>query len=949
MTTLQNRPPSHREPEEVRLRLAQEGLASSDPYAREAGAQSLAGLTAPTALQLLETACTDREGRVVEGALRALLASAATSGSPGSPEAEAALLRALTRAGWGSRLRERLAAGGSDVLGALPEDGYDARRFQFLAAHPDLARCRLSSLETGTYRRVQAYRSARLRANPSFLALCDVIRADPDLPRPLKTFLARRAEFITQGGQPRALEPFWEEIRRMTGLLAGFATDPALRALCELALERTAARQTRTLWSRLKTEVPYVPELVVGAGPHAANFCCALAILRPDLLPLVVERRERLGGQFAVPAGAAWRLNSRARPAAEDRRAAPGTGQALNAIGAYAPVQEADLTGQSYAAQDRLALAIRLSLWLSCQALVGTAFVERYPNNAEIRERLGLPAKPSPPGRYLIALEQVASGERRYLATDTILFAGGLGAAKTAFRDSASRQVLIAERDRERRGLPARYIPGDAFLTRLTDPNTPFPLRGLTRVIVVGGGDSAKVVIEALLGYGPPAGCSVNTLDRVGEVIWIGQQAATREAFLACERPRYHLLALEFPREGGASASARIRPIAERAARFTVAGDQGVVTTDTGARYAGNLVVDCTGFARRANRTPQPLAEWTGKFKAGSRLRVCDALEAQIELVFTCRSVITSVLTPEPRSARRLVEGGIQRVYGRRPLSAEIAFTTEACTPAGTGAELERCARRAFGLEESVRLYLKKTVLPVVYATVHGAKQPVARREAQEGVYYLGPQAGLPPPVEIVAERVGEDATNTVALWQYAGEVTAFAELYCATLLRREETVAPFAPADLPRELRQARSGKGTDGLLRAPVTGEEAATNLPAALDTRRLLRYLLCEHLRQFRSAATVDGPMFQLRLTPVPQGAGGASAFLEAQTETPVVGGIGIEPLLEALATDPLLQQAVFRLGLPTRAAGRTQPARSVTVEVEIQRGRFRLAGVQAGESL
>ena len=395
-----------------RVRDAEAALASSDLYTREAGAQSLAGLTGPDALRLLEKACSDREGRVLAGGTRALLASAAT----GSPEAEAALLRVLTRNRNSARIRELLGKGEPDCFGALPPKETEARRAVFLAANPDLARCRLSSLESGMFREVQSFRSARLRSNPSFAALFDVIRADPDLPRTLKQMLARRQEFIAQNGKPRALEPFWPDIRRMTGLLAGLAADPALTALCELVIDRSVTRESAALWDRLKTEVPYVPELVIGAGPHSANFCSTLATLRPDRLPLVVERRERLGGQFAAPEGPAWLLNSRSRPLAEDRQAQPGRGQGLNSLGAYAPAQEADLTGQSYAAQDRLGLATRLSLFLSCQALVGVAFTQRFRNNAETRQQLGLTDGAIPAGRYLAELRRASDGETRYVS-----------------------------------------------------------------------------------------------------------------------------------------------------------------------------------------------------------------------------------------------------------------------------------------------------------------------------------------------------------------------------------------------------------------------------------------------------------------------------------------------------------------------------------------------------
>ena len=176
----------------LRLVNAEFALASSDLYTREAGAQSLAGLVMPSALRLLEKACSDRDSRVVEGGARALLASVST----GAPEAETVLLRVLTRNRNSARLREMLERRETDCFGALCRETVEARRIQFLAANPDLARCRLSSLESGMFEKVQAYRSARLRSNPSFAAIFDVIRSDPDLPRTLKAMLSRRTEFI---------------------------------------------------------------------------------------------------------------------------------------------------------------------------------------------------------------------------------------------------------------------------------------------------------------------------------------------------------------------------------------------------------------------------------------------------------------------------------------------------------------------------------------------------------------------------------------------------------------------------------------------------------------------------------------------------------------------------------------------------------------------------------
>ena len=916
----------------LRIMEAEAALKSPDLYTREAGAQSLAGLVLPDALRLLEKACGDRENRVAEGGARALLASAAA----GNTEAEAALLRVITRGRNSRLLAEMLAEGKPDCLGALAKAGQEARRFQFLVANPDLARCRLSSLESGMFRQVQALRSARLRSIPSFAALFDVIRNDPDLPRTLKTMLSRRSEFVKQGGQPRSLEPFWGDIRRMTGVLAGFAADPALTALCELVIDRTVKRESAAVWDRLKTEVLYVPELVIGAGPHSANFCATLAILRPDRLPLVIERRGRIGGQFAAPGGAAWFLNSRSRPASADRQFLPGSGQGLNAIGAYAPVQEADLTGQSYAAQDRIALATRLSLFLSCQALVGASFVQRFPNNAATRQRLDLPADNQTQGRYLAQLQNVATGELRYLATDSLIFAGGVGEPKAAFRDPQSRKAIAIERSRPRREGTPRYQTFDDFMARLNDPANPFPLRGVKTAIVVGDGDSAKVAIEALLGYGPSAAWSVHSLDRVQKVLWIGQKTATRERFLDCERPRYHLLALELPREVSPSL-ARIQAVPERATSFSVEGEQAVVTTGPFSRYSGDLVIDCGGFESAAGRTPKPLSEFAGKLKDGSKLRVCDALGTEAEILITCQSV---TLLPTQGRKYRII-GAMQSIFGRPPLYSSVPFTIEECAAGEVGNALERCLRQSLNEEGNSRYYLKNTTLPAVFATINGERRPIARQEGGESVYYLGPQAGLPFPKE-VAEQLGVGEENAVVLWRYTGEVTAFAEQYFANIYRRVNAANSLQPVFAIRELRPSRSKKDVGDVALGPLRFEEAPA-WPASLDTRRLLHYLLCEHLRSFRLPAERLDRTLVLQLTPIPK-AEGQIAGLEARADMPSIDGVGLLPLLEALATDPLLQQAVFRIGLPGPSAissGRGQPQ---IARVAVRSGRLRLLSIR-----
>jgi hypothetical protein len=210
----------------------------------------------------------------------------------------------------------------------------------------------------------------------------------------------------------------------------------------------------------------------------------------------------------------------------------------------------------------------------------------------------------------------------------------------------------------------------------------------------------------------------------------------------------------------------------------------------------------------------------------------------------------------------------------------------------------------------------------------------------------MGPQAGLPLPAEIVGDTAG-GRENTVALWRYAGEVTAFAEYYFASLMRREEVGTLFTPTLEPRELHRSRQKKEVGDRVVATLHPESLEeTAWPPAIETRRLLQYLLCEQLRCFRLPPDGIERTLTLQVTPIPK-RDDSEAMLEVRADTPSIEGCGIKPLLEALATDPLIQQAVFRLGLPMRACSHSGTVKPVTMRVAVRRGRFLLRSVQEAD--
>jgi hypothetical protein len=107
----------------------------------------------------------------------------------------------------------------------------------------------------------------------------------------------------------------------------------------------------------------------------------------PEIDPLAVDQRQRIGGQFADAEQPVFRLNSRNRPQleGEDREARnlPGTEQTINPLGSMATLQVSDVSGESYVTQDVLAHATRFNAATATEnfatqfTIVGTETVRR--------------------------------------------------------------------------------------------------------------------------------------------------------------------------------------------------------------------------------------------------------------------------------------------------------------------------------------------------------------------------------------------------------------------------------------------------------------------------------------------------------------------------------------------------------------------------------------------
>jgi hypothetical protein len=107
---------------------------------------------------------------------------------------------------------------------------------------------------------------------------------------------------------------------------------------------------------------------------------------------------------------------------------------------------------------------------------------------------------------------------------------------------------ICADRVIDARGLgdPRRPIVSERILSFagfMRRMDNPFPLEGMGHVAVIGGGDSGKVTIEALLGIGPSTAMSVPALDWIDQVDWYGRGLAdTCEGWRTQERGRYQAI-----------------------------------------------------------------------------------------------------------------------------------------------------------------------------------------------------------------------------------------------------------------------------------------------------------------------------------------------------------------------------------------------------------------------
>jgi len=266
--------------------------------------------------------------------------------------------------------------------------------------------------------------------------------------------------------------------------LTGIALDPPGREYADQALDTYwcdgPLRQDPLSSGRTDREV------IIGSGFHAAVYA-ATRVLSGYPRPLVCERDERAGGIFATTVRPTWYLNSRNRAGngglAGDQRAS------LNHLPG-APIQASNMSMLEYQTNTDMAFVIRLALAEFADVLIGAEVqsVARDGTGAEIELQ-----------------------DRAPLRAGRVIDARGLG-------DPHDQNLANA----------TTILTFPQFMQRMAGM---WPLRGVRRAAVIGGGDSAKCAVESLLGIAPQPPMAAAALDTVDLIDWYTDQLPT-----TCER-----------------------------------------------------------------------------------------------------------------------------------------------------------------------------------------------------------------------------------------------------------------------------------------------------------------------------------------------------------------------------------------------------------------------------
>lgn len=262
--------------------------------------------------------------------------------------------------------------------------------------------------------------------------------------------------------------------------LTGLALDPYGRDSADQVLDGYWSDESRQQDALNSSSTDR--EVIIGSGCHAAVYA-AVRVLSGFPKPLVLERNERAGGTFAMTARPTFYLNSRNR--AGTGGLAGDQGASLNYLPG-APIQAANVSMVEYQTNTDMAFVIRLALAQFADVVTNAKVVSVSRDGAGV---------------------QIEIGDRDSLLAGRVIDARGLGDPDNP--DVANGTTILT------------------FPQLMQRMATMWPLRGVRRVAVIGGGDSAKCAVESFLGIAPQPFMAAAALDSVDRIDWYSDELPT--------------------------------------------------------------------------------------------------------------------------------------------------------------------------------------------------------------------------------------------------------------------------------------------------------------------------------------------------------------------------------------------------------------------------------------
>lgn len=410
------------------------------------------------------------------------------------------------------------------------------------------------------------FRTGRMRLGP-VNAFIHGIHEDPYLKAQITAFRKRSSQ-LQNGGQAGALH------RVLSPFMSGIMTDPEAHADFMDAVDDATTRESNELKDFVRQNSGMqVDVLIVGAGVQGSVAAAQLREQNPELSIVVVDKADRIGGQFrSYGDRPTFRINSRAhRSENTEVTALPGGDDNLNTFGATAMMQLPDMSTETYPVNTELGDTAAMNLFFSAPTMLGVEVMSRGIDGT----------------MEMMTLNDTATGEEYTIAAQRVVMLTGAGERKT---ERISDNVWSVEDVLRHFGNSEEMFPMEAFAGK--------------SVAVIGGGDSGRIIVELLTRLGPKEayGNSVAQLGGPESISWYGVDFASRDEFCQRNRSRYEQLQAFIANPDEPVSVARlVRPIPRRAELIDRDNRDTLRIIDTsGSRNFVDIVIDATNLQRVA-------------------------------------------------------------------------------------------------------------------------------------------------------------------------------------------------------------------------------------------------------------------------------------------------------------------------------------------------------------